>query len=60
MGVISFCCGYRVYLKPYLFTSGFQTGDLGVASAIGWLLVVIILTATLLMYLLGVKERKPR
>jgi ABC-type sugar transport system permease subunit len=47
-------------IVAYLFTTGFQTGDLGVASAIGWMLVVIILTVTLLMYLLGVKERKPR
>lgn len=42
----------------YLFTNGFQVGDLGIASAIGWMLVIIILTVTMMMYLLGVKERR--
>ena len=45
-------------IVAYLFTTGFQTGDLGLASAIGWILVVIILSVTLLMYLLGVKEKR--
>jgi len=31
----------------YLYQTGFQTGDLGYASAIGWVLVIIILTISL-------------
>ncbi len=45
-------------IVSYLFTAGFQVGDLGVASAIGWMLVIIILSVTTLMYLLGVKEKR--
>ena len=32
----------------YLYQTGFQTGDLGYASAIGWALVIIILTISLI------------
>jgi len=45
-------------IVAYLFTTGFQAGDLGYASAIGWMLVIIILTITMMMYLLGVKEKR--
>jgi ABC-type sugar transport system permease subunit len=47
-----------VTIVAYLFTTGFQAGDLGYASAIGWMLVIIILTITMLMYLLGVREKR--
>ena len=47
-----------VTIVAYLFTTGFQAGDLGYASAIGWMLVIIILTITMMMYLLGVKEKR--
>jgi ABC-type sugar transport system permease subunit len=45
-------------IVAYLFTTGFQVGDLGYASAIGWMLVLIILTVTMMLYLIGVKEKR--
>ena len=32
----------------YLFIMGFETGDLGYASAVGWMLVLIIAAVSLL------------
>jgi len=34
----------------YLFSTGWQAGDLGVASAIGWMLVILILAVSLVQY----------
>jgi ABC-type sugar transport system permease subunit len=34
----------------YLFVMGFNTGDLGYASAIGWMLVVILLALTFIKF----------
>lgn len=39
---------YSVTIVMYLFQMGFETGDIGYASAIGWMLVAIILTVSLL------------
>jgi ABC-type sugar transport system permease subunit len=40
--------GRGLTVVMYLFFAGFQAGDLGYASAIGWVLVVILALATLL------------
>ena len=34
----------------YLFIMGFNTGDLGYASAIGWMLVAILLTLAFIKF----------
>jgi ABC-type sugar transport system permease subunit len=39
-----------VTIVSYLFTTGWAGGDLGYAAAIGWMLVLIILTISLLQY----------
>ena len=46
-------------IVSYLFSTGWQTGDLGVASAIGWMLVVLILAVSVVQYRLsfGRKEK---
>ena len=38
---------YSVTIVMYLFQMGFETGDIGYASAIGWMLVAIILVVSL-------------
>lgn len=43
-------------IVSYLFTTGFQAGDLGYASAIGWALVVIILAVTSGMWFLRERD----
>ncbi len=44
----------------YLYQTGFQTGDLGYASAIGWALVIIILTISLIQArIAGLWRREP-
>jgi ABC-type sugar transport system permease subunit len=47
-------------IVAYLFTTGFQTGDLGLASAIGWMLVLIILAVSIAQYRLGFSMEKTR
>jgi ABC-type sugar transport system permease subunit len=39
---------YAITIVIYLFQMGFETGDIGYASAIGWMLVVIILIVSLI------------
>jgi len=40
----------------YLFQSGFQTGDLGYASAIAWLLAIVLVFVTILMRFVSGRE----
>ena len=39
---------YAITIVIYLFQMGFETGDIGYASAIGWMLVAIILIVSLI------------
>jgi ABC-type sugar transport system permease subunit len=39
---------YAITIVTYLFQMGFETGDIGYASAIGWMLVLIILVVSLI------------
>jgi ABC-type sugar transport system permease subunit len=47
-----------VTIVSYLFSTGWQTGDLGVASAIGWMLVILILAVSLLQFRLSFGGRE--
>jgi ABC-type sugar transport system permease subunit len=44
-------------IVAYLFMAGWAAGDLGYASSIGWVLVLIILVISLAQYRLGMRER---
>ena len=39
--------GYATTIVMYLYVMGFDTGDSGYASAVGWVLVLIILSLSL-------------
>lgn len=45
-------------IVSYLFTTGWQAGDLGYASAIGWALVVIIFTISLIQFRVSVGQKE--
>ena len=40
-------------IVSYLFSTGWQTGDLGIASAIGWMLVILIFAVSVVQYRLS-------
>lgn len=42
-----------LFLVPYLFEKGFASGDLGYASAIGWLLALMLIAAALVQRLVA-------
>lgn len=44
---------YAITIVTYLFQTGFESGDIGYAAAIGWALVLIISTVSLLQLLLA-------
>lgn len=48
---------YSITIVMYLFQMGFESGDIGYASAIGWMLVVLILGVTLVQLLVARSER---
>ena len=48
---------YSITIVMYLFQMGFESGDIGYASAIGWMLVLLILVVTLVQLLVSRLER---
>jgi ABC-type sugar transport system permease subunit len=42
----------------YLFMTGFDVGDLGYASAIGWMLVVIVAAVSVVQYRVAIRFKE--
>jgi lactose/L-arabinose transport system permease protein len=51
---------FSVTIVIYLFQMGFESGDIGYASAIGWMLVLIIAVISLLQLRLTVSREDSR
>src|SRR5207253_4964013 len=50
---------YAITIVMYLFQMGFEAGDIGYASAIGWMLVVIIFIVSLVQLKVAQAREEP-